>query len=913
MKTPNKNFSIRYLCIFAQILTIFQGDALPSPSASSISLLRNQKNTIQNENPIQYTQEIVEFNNERELWTLKCPASSIGQEGEQTNNDNVEAHRYSIYSKGELGTKFIHTIRGKSSQFYQDILDTAIMAFCDLSLPEVTNRCVDVNSTMAAKDWNGECIQTLDFTCPENTCERTSNCYWKKAIPNQVRENRFPVEEYSKARQKLVGGFSGQQDLMRALTNSEERSYVFNLLTPAVVGIILSVILLFLWFIYFIGRTLCCCIWRNADGDSGSSLCFICSPIPKKSGYKIILELLLPTLFLIFSILAIVVASTIAFIGNKDIDLSLTNTFLHSSNMMDDLSQFLGRSKLPLTNINTIVQEAALDAKTIFDDTGYVTSTLSLILSAFVDFGFLHSSALEKSNTRTFFDEAYQSLNLQVTPIVDEVQFMLDTLELDLYDKVDTIETSLGSAIEQVDSISNVTEEYKTKIYEIEGIEFSMRQQRQAGVLVLFLISLFFSLLGFVGILISKITGKNKFLYLLNLTGFLNPFLGSASLIFASIALSLNIFYYDLCQLSQIVTQDFEPLVGEKVAPGANACFNNTNLAVAFNVSDKVDFQAKLDQSLSILSDTNVTEQFSAVISPLEEVQHYVESITTTALDVLNQGTNINSASCPFNDVYTKDTILEPWTLHLLSDQTDWIVKETGTVASYDRDMDVGGSGLPETPFQYMDRIYDAAGQCFQSTSCCLNNVCGLNPGETCNGGTDCVYPCEQLSTLINVGYVGYMQAYDMENKMSSDLGVVCPNVNGITCPTLDFQTLGHSYTLLGLISDYEQNVTGTTDDLIQLGYTSVGDTMDEIKDFLCNMNVSFVERRYDQVVKEDICEMMFGGIAQIHWGLWILAFFLQLNAVLCNMLSTRFRGLTRKQAKMEDEFGQRSVRSISL
>ena len=59
------------------------------------------------------------------------------------------------------------------------------------------------------------------------------------------------------------------------------------------------------------------------------------------------------------------------------------------------------------------------------------------------------------------------------------------------------------------------------------------------------------------------------------------------------------------------------------------------------NVSDKVDFQAKLDESLAILSNTNITEKFTAVTSPLQDIQTMVETITGTALSLFNQGTAV--------------------------------------------------------------------------------------------------------------------------------------------------------------------------------------------------------------------------------------------------------------------------------
>ena len=302
-----------------------------------------------------------------------------------------------------------------------------------------------------------------------------------------------------------------------------------------------------------------------------------------------------------------------------------------------------------------------------------------------------------------------------------------------------------------------------------------------------------------------------------------------------------------------------------------------------------------MDESLLILTKTNISENFASVTTPFGNIQDTIETITTTALEVLNLGTSFNSSTCPFQDIYTKETVLQPWTAHSGKQMsTTWILQSSGEVGSYSREGD-------ETEIEYMTRIYDISGICSTSTSCCLGNVCGIEKGGACNRGNDCLYPCEDLSNLIVKGYAGYLEANEIEIDMTSDLGVICPDSS--FCPTESFQELGNNHTLLGLLHDFKTNITSTTDNLVDLASTSVGSTMDEVEVFLCNMNVSFVEKRFDQV-KDDLCGSMFGGIAQIHWGLWLLSISLQVLAILANVLCVRLRGLTRKAAKLEREYG---------
>ena len=137
---------------------------------------------------------------------------------------------------------------------------------------------------------------------------------------------------------------------------------------------------------------------------------------------------------------------------------------------------------------------------------------------------------------------------------------------------------------------------------------------------------------------------------------------------------------------------------------------------------------------------------------------------------------------------------------------------------------------------------------------------------------------------------------YEKEQAMSADLGVICPA--DYSCPTPEFASEHSNRTLVEMIEDYKGKITGTKDDLVNLATTSVGDSMLEVEDFLCNMNVSFVEARYDQVVNQHICSTLFGGLAQINWGLWLLGFSLELVAILAHVLTVRLRGLSEKEAR---------------
>jgi len=304
----------------------------------------------------------------------------------------------------------------------------------------------------------------------------------------------------------------------------------------------------------------------------------------------------------------------------------------------------------------------------------------------------------------------------------------------------------------------------------------------------------------------------------------------------------------------------------------------------------------KLDEGLQQIESVNVTEKFQLVLEPLSDIQSLLGSISETSLSVLNQATASNEDLCPFTDIYTKETILSPWDLDRPTDNTEYKIRGNGgSTTSY------GRMGM-EDGESYLGRIYSITGLCSDPSDCCIGSStipCQSSTYADCDYGANCAYPCEILKAGIIEGYKTVLQLYEIELAMTADLGISCPvGLAGFddTCPTQDFQAQYANLTLIGLLEDYKGKIIGTKDSLANLASTSVGDTMLEVEDFLCNMNVSFVERRYDEV-KNDICGTLFGGVAQINWALWLLGISLEVVAVLAHVLTVRLRGLSEKEA----------------
>ena len=316
-----------------------------------------------------------------------------------------------------------------------------------------------------------------------------------------------------------------------------------------------------------------------------------------------------------------------------------------------------------------------------------------------------------------------------------------------------------------------------------------------------------------------------------------------------------------------------------------------------------------------VLENVNITESFQMVVGPLEDIQDNAANIGTKALNHFNKLTTTSYLGCEFSDEYTKDNILQPWEANKSKQNTTWKILTTGEVGDYKRQGQ-------ENATQYFERVYNVAGICSaNTTSCCLGNNCSRNKEDSCNKGENCIFSsnCKLTSkNIVDEGFPGYLGAFDTEMKLSADLGVICPtklsDSSPLSCPTKDFVNLNNNInkTLIGLVVEYRSNITQTETDLVNITTNSVGEAMVEIKKFLCNMNLSFIAGRYRQV-QSQVCGKMLGGFAQINFALWMLAILLEINAILACILSTRLRGMSKREAfEMEKDIDslKKSIRS---
>ena len=796
----------------------------------------------------------------REL-QLQCPPG-ITQTFNGPGELSVTESRFSFLSVGREGRAFVNKLRRKNTQFYQDVVDNVIMATCDVEQKE-QDRCVPESSEFAAKKWNNECVIAAGHSCGEGMCERTSNCFWDKVREGQVRRSRFTKDEYEGSKEKLYG--------------LDKTSYAGNLAIPTIAGIAVAIVIFTIWTFYFIVRYCCCCLWTSC------SVCKSCSPIPKEDGYSVCIQWILPTILYVGCFIGLVTSGLTAIVGNEDIDEAATVCFAYASLLIENVGSFLATTSMPLKELTSIVANAAEDALEIFDGTDYVRITANQIIQAFGDFLTLHLVGFDgNEGAITGVQDTFVA---NVEPVVDQIQSMLDTLEGDLYDSSDMINSTLFGAVSQIESFVENTEVWQTNVTTFEGMENETRPIRLAAVLVFFLIGGAVCLGGMIGIIAARRNKDSRLVAMIDLSSIMSALLGSACIVVASLTLLVSFLWHDVCEISTIVTNDFEPILGETIAKGANAVFTGTNLAVAFNLTDRIDFEEKLNEGLAQIENVNITEQFELVLLPLEDIQtSIVDNIQNASYSAL-QGTFQTGIPglCEFEQNWTISDLTEPWDRPTMT--TQWNLNSTGVPGTEVRVDD-------ETPEKYISRLYSLAGMCDTSSGdCCLDADCTRAQNESCSSGSNCKreFACEVISQTVRTAFEKWHDA----NRMSADLGVDCPL--DLTCPTQEFQVVGNDDTLVGLVSAYGDNITDTAGSLVNIANTTVGDAMEQVQTFLCNMNITFVATGYEQV-RDEVCGTMLGGFTQINFGLWSLGVCLETIAVIGAILATRLRGETKKE-----------------
>ena len=840
-----------------------------------------------------------------------------------------------LASGGGKAVDFLNNLRGGSGTFYSDTLNSIWWYLCEQKDDDELLRCVP--EAEADKDWDGNCIVPSDSPCTfDGFCESKDNCRWKKAEHGKVRETYYTPEEGEAATDYITA------------TNMD--GYNYSTGKYLVVAMALALLNIVFWFIFVLGRCCCCCLHSTC-------CCIKCSSKPKEEGYSVCYQVRTPIFFYLFFLACIVGASFTAFLGDKDMGTSLGDLFDHSREGLDDLKSFLEDASDPMEEISGLVGSAATSASTILSDNDYVRDDMDAVVKSLNDWGTIYSAELEKADAKGMFDEAALGLSDNVDPIVTEIQSTFDTLSEGLVEQQGSTQALIDDAVFEVNELKDTVDGFYEQIDDADKRTDDMKDLRTASVLAIFGVALVCIFFGFIGVISYWTTCKwdDFLIYLMNITWFLGSIIVTLSWILAGITIFISVLANDTCEFLNIIVEDFTPYVGSEASVGLNACFNNTPLIIAFNMTKNLDFQDTIDEQLAEMEKFDVAAAISNVSSPLADLSTEIKALVpdiimpefTEFMNIVDSDKSeyntVDQASgkslkdlCPFDmDFMSAANLAEMMNDPAILASTTYTGAGSSviggkTLASW---VDINGNPIelnPDVPDvdsgAWFDRVMSVQGICTDPGQGC-GGVTTL--GDPCPSGNGCSFPCADIIAVMRTLYFETIpDTLDTQTKMLIDLGVeyqptgttACPEV--LTWPakatygtggapgsrvydcstvTPEMANAGTTKSVEKGLDDYGAALATTLDEVLDIATGAIGDIMLEIEKFLCNMKCGFVRDVYTNV-HDDLCSTLLGGLLQVSAGFWFLAVFMFLTCFLGAMLVVRMRGISTEEAEDYEE-----------
>ncbi|GMI09481.1 hypothetical protein TrLO_g1275 [Triparma laevis f. longispina] len=757
-------------------------------------------------------------------WLEDAQQRSLQEGLDCTPYEADEPDSFGVYEANEdldmTALDSLKDFRGEGGPWYEEVLDSMMIANCNENTDK-HERYVDCEEESADQE-----EQAGDFD-GGGLCEVNPNCYWDK-IDGGDRQRMYTDEEADAAKKKVeeyavsVGKYLGAPIACAVL------NFVFTLF-------------------YFLGR--CICRIR------------CCGAKPRETPYHSC-EILLPILF--FSVFAFAMVGTgyQANQGNEKVTIAFERIFETVDRGTTDLMFFFGTAGRPIEGVADAVSGAVAEVNTIVDASDWVGTDMDGIGQRFVTFSTTYAATLSAAGASDTLDDVIATLDETTGPIVEEIDGLLTTLQTELVNVEDMIQEGAQGALDQIQAMNDTVAGMKSDLKSFQDTQESFDGLRQVGVLAIFAVALVFVILGFIGVLSAFTPCKfDDYLeYLLHFTWTFGSLIGTITFIVGGIALVLAIGWSDMCTFMNVVKEDFS-IIGGQAGTGLDACYNDTALIYAFNMSKSLDFAGPIEEQLASVTGMDISEQFGAIKQPIIDLGVTITAISLAdlfaALNAMTNaceaivagGGNCDVATCGYSQTYTEANVLSPW-----EDNGD-----TGTMVHSGHSLARAGS---ETAVQYMTRIYDSSA-CATATS-------------------DAASP-ENIMAAFNGAY----DTQIAKDSMLADLGTDATFCASNTCPTSN-QPGG--VTIMQALEDYEANMVGLIDDFVDMGDNMLGALISNVEDFTCNMRCGFLASFMDEL-QANWCVDLLAGFLDIALSLVLLAFFNIPVCICAAILVNRFRG----------------------
>ncbi len=312
---------------------------------------------------------------------------------------------------------------------------------------------------------------------------------------------------------------------------------------------------------------------------------------------------------------------------------------------------------------------------------------------------------------------------------------------------------------------------------------------------------------------------------------------------------------------SDLVVENLGENVDEQTATGLNACFDNTGLVQAYNLTDELDFSGKIETQLAILEKLDVStslgpahESILAAGKAIENIDLaplFVELNSLAADGVSTRNTNLICADYvvpqDHSFEFTAENVREPWLVHASGQKATWSGESFARAGA-------------ETGLQYIQRVYKSS----------------------CHG---LPVPFDEAIELAWTVAAGTAQ---MKEDMLRDLGTDTVLCAALGCPTDDFEFSDSVYVFL---VEYEAKLVNLQITMVAWTDSTVGKAVGLASSFQCNAKCSFVRLAYDSL-HESLCTTTISGFQSVSLALLFLGICNVPVVIISAIMVVRLRGL---------------------
>ncbi|KAG9404758.1 hypothetical protein AC1031_004963 [Aphanomyces cochlioides] len=738
--------------------------------------------------------------------------------------------------------KFLTNLRGGDSAFYQHLVTTFKIKWCELDVNSDSHSdAAEVNAVFSGSDDNylpyyrfvpsaskyalknstGQCTQVkkpsadISRLYNNNYCEVKANCYWRDVDPTSLTD-RVPVYTTKQGPQPPDGDYrvSDADEFLKTYAKS-----FGSVVLPPLILLILSIISIILFII-----CRCCC--NKCGGRQG-----------KPGGYTC-MEKFLPILFFLLFAIAILVLAALSYVYWGVVTTSVGNIFDFVQSFIDKTIEWTSNLLIPLNDIGATVISSSDSISTQLDGSGFIEDGLTGItnrlttFAASTDHVTLPLKCVVGQDAFCTACQVCTNINTQITGVnqqissaagsgVSQLKTTRGQIKSSLLDAKSTIRDVVKTATTKQQSLIDTLNKNTQPIVDIHKTWNDNTQVLKYAIVALFALSIVVIVLGLLGILFG-LTPLRALVPIMHLAYSIAFIAIIVTFVLSAAFLGVSVLLGDVCQVADILSANWTTVLGD-TGKIVDTCFQNTSLIEVLNLAPQLAFATSitfptLDVN-SMLSFSSL-DQFASTIGSTTSSTFQVDTtLMQTALQGLNNQTTVNQNPCVVSDGrYTVDNILTPW----LANSQQQTSGQTGE--------------------QYMKSRYST-----------YNTACNNLPTRCSPSATTCQYSDFVTEMWKNVSTLRSIQldAASFVTNMTTNMTNLVTYVNG-----------------------WKSNIRGLANNISAIGTSLGGTLIKDVNSIKSLMTCEYVATTYNSIDNE-FCVNMVPSFLMIALFLFLMGIFL--------------------------------------